>query len=313
MLKTFGDSIPNGYGVPSGQGWVGLMTPINSARNGDMAGDMSNLIHGVSGGSAVVPDPSTVYAMMIGANDHRTYKGAIAKQAHFKNLLRACIAWLVLPTKVKARDPGVVYTGSWSNTSVNAYGKFSQTQNSTAEFTVSGESIYIGYIIQNHVGSVSQAEVRVDGVLVGTISSDGNTAPVNTMNGAQWAMGCSRFDGLAPGSHTVNIKVVSPNGKTLFVDYVAGSDQVSTPKIALSNVIRQSVAGYTASGSSDAIVDQYNVIIDDLISEFTTDGLNIVKVDNHATINPASHLLPDGLHPNSSGHIVISNNFQTVV
>jgi len=308
-IKTFGDSQTTGYGLSGGQGWVSLLTPQNSAHNGDQAADLSNIILG-NGGTPLTPNADDTYEIMIGTNDHRKYLSSSAKQEHFKKFLRASIAWLATPAKQKSRDAGVTSTGSWSNTSVNSFGSYSTTQNSTRTFTFSGNSVYVGHIIQDGAGNVgSLAEIRVDGNLVDTITSDGKTNSMTTLNGAAWAIGAERYTGFGSGSHTLEVKVTSVSGKYFYIDFVAGSDQVSTPKFSLSNVVRQTVAGYATVGSSDAIVAQYNTIIDDLITEFTTDGFNVVKVDNHASINPLTHLQSDGLHINAAGNIILASNF----
>jgi len=301
---TLGDSLTVGVGASTtAKSWVGLATPVNLARNGDMAAELSNKINGI-GGAPLVPEPSKTYSIMIGVNDQKNYRGDAVKQGYYKSFLRCALAYLFIPVKNKARDALITYTGTWGNTPVNTYGKYSATPNSTAETTVNGTSVYVSYIIQNSNSYV--AEIRVDGVLKKTINV--STTPMGTANGSSYASACERIDGLSPGSHTVNVKVISA-AAYFYLEWIGGNEQVSSPRVLLGNVIKMSNAAYTQFATSDTIVNAYNTIIDDLITEFTADGFDVDKVDVHSVINPLTDLTSDGVHPNDAGHLKIFQAF----
>jgi len=300
-IKSFGDSITVGNGASqSSKSWVGLFTPENAAASGDGAGDMAKIIQ-----TSHTADPTQKYAIMIGTNDARHYKSDTTKQAHYKNFLRSGIVWMTCPTLKKARTSGTaVYTGTWGNTAGNAFGKVSTQNGATVTETFSGDTLYLGYLIQNAAAAESTAEVRVDGNLVGTVGCRMNGA---TVGGQNYAGACERFSGFGAGSHTVELTVTSPNGKYFYFDFVAGSDDIDSAGVALSNVIEYSAAGYTSFGITSATIDEYNAIIDDMITELSADGLNIMLVDNHASVDNTTDLA-DNVHPNNLGHAKIHAN-----
>lgn len=304
-IFCFGDSITVGVSAnPSSLSWVGLLTPVNNAQSGDQAAEVSKDIQTVS------VNPLNTYTIMVGTNDHRTYKADASRKEYFKRFLRQAVAWLALPTKVKGRDAGFTYTGTWNNTVINTFGKYTTATSSTAITSVSGTSIYVGYVIQNSTQAKGTAKVFIDGTSVGSLATDGSSPTMNTVNGSTYAAACMRYSGLSNGLHEVKIVVDSVAGKYYYVDYVAGNDQVATPKILLSNIIPMTSAGYTTYGTSVGNVNDYNTIISDLVTEFTNDGLNVVLVDNFTDISPATDFTADGIHPNNSGHAKISENFK---
>jgi len=290
-MITCGDSITVGTGAsPSSKSWVGLYTPVNIAVSGAQAGDLSNLLQT----SAV----SDCYSMMIGTNDVRIYKDT-AKKEHFKRFLRCALAWLSSPIRTNARD--MTITGTWANTSVNSFGRYTTANGATIKTTVTGSKIFVGYIIQNSTLAVSTANVFIDGVNVGTISCDGNTNPMNTQNGATYAAACDVFC-VEAGAHEVEIVNTSPNGKYLYINWV--TTEQTSPAIKISNIIKLGASTYTSLGITSAVTDSYNTIINDVLADFSA-----TLVDNYSDIDPATHL-SDGVHPNNAGHLIIHNNFK---
>jgi len=292
-MQTYGDSITVGTGAsPSTKSWVGLYTPVNSAVSGSQAAEVSN---------AVLTANNSDYAVMIGTNDVRIYKDNVGKQAHFKRFFRGILSALSHPVKTIARN--MTATGTWANTSVNSIGRFTLANGAKLSCTVTGEKIFINYIIQNNSLAVSTADVYIDSVLVGSICCDGNTASMQTQNGLSYGNGCDVFC-VAAGSHLVEIINTSPNGKYLYVNYVS-TDQTETP-VKVSNVIKLGASTYTSLGITSATTDAYNTIINDVLTDFSA-----TLIDNHSDIDPAIHL-GDGVHPNNAGHLIIHNNFNEV-
>lgn len=296
-FTAFGDSHTVGVGASTpAKSWLGLMSPVNIAASGAQAAEVSNAVQ------AITPAPRT-RTIMVGTNDHRTYKADAAKQEFFKRFLRQSIAWLTYPDKCKGRDACMSYTGTWSNTAANTFGKVSTQNGATAQTTVTGQSVYLCYIIQNHSSAQSSAAVEVDGVSVGTVGSYG---AMNTVNGSTFASACARFGGLSSGSHTVKVTVTS-SGKNFYLDYISGSDQ-PTGHILVSNIVRMTATAYSTYGTSVANITAYNGIVSDVVSEFAGDGADVTLIDNYSSVTPAD-LAADGVHLNDSGHAKVSANF----
>lgn len=300
---AYGDSITAGASAsPSSNSWIGLYTPVNKGVNNTGAGDGAKAILSESF------DPEKLFMFFYGANDHRTYKSDATKQGFWKKFQRHLVAWVSLEDKKLPRVPGAMtLSGSWTNTPVDSVGRYTTQLGAYAEATVSGDSVYIGHIIQNSTATQATADVYIDSNLVGTIDCYGQ---MNTSAGATYAPAAARFSGLGAGPHTVRVEVTT-SGKNFHLYYIAGSDNPGGlyPEVRLSNVIRMSPSGYVTYGSSDAIVDAFNDIVDDLITEFNADGFNVTLIDNHADIDPSTDLAPDGIHPNNAGHAKIHQNF----
>lgn len=313
MYYAFGDSITYGTGATSKPlSYIGLLvsaigTPYtNAAVSGAQAADQAVVAYKYK------PQAGDRVSIMVGTNDHWKYGTNATKKGYYKQFLTGMLAWLSTPSKVRGIDSGFSYSGAWTNTQAFGIGKWSRTTGNTATVKVKGKAVYVGTIMQD--GVTGTADVYIDGAKVGTVSSTG--AGMTTQKGGSYAPAGYRFGGLSDTDHTVQIKITSPSGglNILYLEYVAGSSQTSRPEIYLSNIIRMSAAGYSATGStsSDQNVSDYNTIISGLQSDFETDGHTIELVDTHGAVNNSTDL-SDGIHPNNSGHLKIKNAFVTAM
>lgn len=307
IALLFGDSITAGVGASTlANSWAGLFgtnyAVTNCARSGDQAADQSAEIQ-----ANHTPSSSRRYALMVGTNDHRTYRTDTAKQVAFKSFFRQCVGWLTLPTKKTARDGSVTYTGTWADTSVNNIGRNTSSLGAKASTTFNGTGVLVGFIIQDDLAAQSTATVKIDGASMGTLSS---YAAMTTVNGKTFAPAAAYFGGLSSGAHTIEIEN-TVGGEIFYLDYFAEMDQPALP-IVISNIIKMTAGAYTTFTTSEANVILYNTLIDDVIAEFAAHGITLPLVDNFNDIDPATHL-PDGVHPNDTGHSIIYANFQTAL
>ncbi len=300
-MIVFGDSIPYGLGASKPTlSWVGRLTPTNVSVPGAQAADLSRLAQ------AWIADPKETYKLEIGTNDVAKYKGDADKQEYFRRTLRGALAWLLLIDKKTARgaQAGITFTGEWVDSpSPNPCGKYTTKFNASASATVTGTAVYIGLSEGDYVDMGESVNVVIDGVDKGTYPV--KIAGVKTYLGQWWGRVAWYFGGLSAGSHAVTVKSLSPNGKFVHVDYIAGSVQTTQAKTRLLNILRFSDAGYTASGTTQAMTDAYNAILTDLVAEFAGHGHDIAVVDGHAAINAATQL-SDGTHPNDDGHFILA-------
>jgi lysophospholipase L1-like esterase len=309
-LDMNGDSITAGYGVTAVQKFatllhahVSAMTLVNRGANGDMAADQA---WKAFMDARAAGDASTIFC---GVNDERIYGTPVGKRNHYIRFMRRLILDAVLVTKKLARTQ-LTKTGAWSNTQANSIGLASNSAGAKVSGVVNGSEIYIGSIIQSDPACVgSSIQVKVDGVIVGTFSCDGATSNMQTANGTEYSASAHRFAGFTDTNHTVELEVISTNGSYNYVDWIAGSGAQVGGRAFVANVIRMTAAGYAAYGGSDANVAAYNTALWAMVDQLIADGLRVHKVDLHSIINPATDLLPDGVHPNASGHLEIANAF----
>jgi hypothetical protein len=288
-MQFYGDSITAGFSAsPSSLSYVSRSTPVNYGVSGYQAADVSNLI-------ITKPDAYN-YSLMIGTNDVCVYKNDPTKKQYYEVFLRHCLAWMAFPSKIFAKN--MVTTGSWVNTQANNFGKNTTEQGATISCNITGEKVFIGYIIQNHQVALSAGDVYIDNILVGTLSCDGITVSMNTQNGSTYANACKVFH-VENGNHEVKI-VCTTSGKQLYINYVC-SDQPERP-VKVANIIKMKDAGYSAYGVSVQTINDYNAIISNVLQDFGAE-----LIDNYSKIEPNIHLA-DNLHPNNLGHEVIYKN-----
>lgn len=303
---AIGDSITAGYGIsPASESYINQFAFDNKAVSNASAGDMARVI------TNHVPAADQVNTIMIGTNDARIYKDDAAKMAYYEGFLRHILVWLSSPTLKKSRtSPTAVFTGTWGNPSGYTYGKHSSQPGAKYKETFNGDALYLGYLLHNSTAAQGEADVYVDGVKVGELNT---YAPgVNTSLGNIFATACARFAGFGPGAHEVEVVVTSPSGKIFYIDYAAGSDDISAAKSLVSNVIRMSDARYTSFGIDDTVIDGYNSLIAALVSQMSGDGMDVTLVDNHAVIDRDTDL-SDGVHPTIAGHAKLNASFAPLV
>lgn len=312
-LTTIGDSITVGFGVSDTEEYANRLAAIigasldNRAFSGDQAGDQSWKAQ-----SLALPSGAKA-TIMVGVNDHRIYQANATKREHYRAFLNRLIADVIQPARVKGVS--LSKSGTWTNTIVGDGGVNSDTAGSVVSATVSGRFVSIGYIIQNDPITVgSSAIVKIDGNVVGSISCDGATAPMNTYNGRTYASALKYFDAGSTGSHVVQV-IQNSAGKRVYIDNIRGDDQANNIQLAVGNVIRMTAAGYAANSgglSNDANVTAYCGVVSDLVTSYAARGFDISLIDVNAAIDPATDLLADGVHPNVAGHTKLYNLFDAV-
>jgi hypothetical protein len=304
-MRIFGDSLSTNSTASGASSAANSMAGLSvgaeyNAISGYKADTLANLVR-------LKTVDNRECRIMIGANDVHIHKNDVQEQTWFKDFLMCSVAWLLMPAKKFARTAGnFTFTGSWGNTAVNTFGKYTDQANASAEGTFEGDAFYVFYIMQKVASAI--ADVYVDNVLIGQLNSDGTIASSSIY--ADWAHACHRFAGFGAGTHT--FKVVSRGGVRFYFDGIADTVQTNAAKVILSNIHKFSAAYYTAQSISVATTDAYNVQIAAVVSELAGDGHNIVLCDNYASIDPLTDLKPDGIHWNDAGHAKGYANFEAL-
>ncbi|WAT30170.1 hypothetical protein [Pseudomonas sp. GXZC] len=306
-VKGFGDSNTVGLGLSSTaynyinrESEIVKIPFVNNAVNSACTWDQAAQVYSTN---LAVNECSQI---MIGTNDSRRY-GTVANDLDtFKRAHASLIAWLAIPElgKVRAANPLITYTGNWGDSA--AYPtltlKGSPAVGSVASFTFTGTTLYFSTARTNVSGTRATATVRIDGVVVGTVTAQGFSS--NTIIGANYGPALYRFGGLSAGQHTVTITTVTADSQNLFfVEWFAVPDAANFSRpVNVLNVARQTAAG----GGVDATTIAYNTAISDNVAMLVADGYRVNLADVFSTINPATDLQADGLHFNLQGHAKIA-------
>lgn len=325
-IDFWGDSITVGTAAsPVSNGWATLLGPAlgvpttNHGVSGDEVPDMSAHVY------SVTPATGSAHTIMIGTNDERVYcpnpcasPASATLQGYFKTGLEALAAYLATPTKHTGLAGGVTYVGTWTNTTVWALGKNSNTNGDTASFSVNGPVIYIGMIQQDSAPGTFTVSVdgtlQVNPVTSTTTFNTGTTGLGPTVNGVSFGAQLIRIPGLSAVSHPVIITVTSATAgaSKVYLDWYASSgDQVTNggASVLVSNILY--AQAYTAGGSS-ANVDAFNAQVAAAVSELAGDGLRVSSVDNNTALNYSVDM--DGAyHPINSGHAKIEAVWQAAI
>lgn len=307
--RAIGDSITKGGAVANpfpallaaAMGW----TMVNSGIDGAQTHDAAVPLYATTVGAR---DNITVAA---GINNMRVSAGSATKLRYFRQSHAALVAFAAIPDskKIRATDARITYAGTWANN--NTYSgttsKYSITQGSTATFEVSGSVVYIGTTMTET--SVGQFKVTVDGVDKGVYS--GAAAGITTPLGQAFGPRLVRIPLPQGGRHTVVITVTSATAanNNVFVDWVAGNETASGPKVYVGNITYMDATGYGIYGGSTSLTDTYNRTIRENCIDLANDGLSVFYVDSNAVINPATDLA-DHLHPTQAGYQDIADAFQ---
>ncbi|MEY9328234.1 GDSL-type esterase/lipase family protein [Sinorhizobium fredii] len=311
-IDMSGDSITVGVGVTTAQRYATLLanslsrTIVSRAKSGDMAADQAQKAISQARAS------TSIATIMVGTNDERVYGTSSVRRGYYIAFLRRLVLDAAAPVRKTGRSTAVAKVGTWFNTQVNTIGITTTQKGAKATATVSGTAVYIGTILQNHPSARGVAQVKIDGQIVGTVSSDG-TGGMNTYNGLSYGSAAFRFGGLSNGTHKVELTVTSASGQNFRLDYISGNGGQAGVKTFVSNIIRKTAYGYAKVGGSDANVSAYNADIATLISTLDSDSLGVYLVNNWSGFNPATHLLPDGVHPNPAGHSRIYSTFRGAI
>lgn len=305
-MKAFGDSITYGVGASPGNGWVAQLSAAlgYTISNAGVSGAMS--LDGASAIIATAPVSTDSFILMYGTNDERVYGTDAAKAGYFRASMQAHAVWLGNATRTIGQSSAISYSGTWTNLSAygDAIAKRSDQNGASASATIAGDVLYLTTLQQDI--ATGAFTVTVDGALKGTYST---AAPgINTVSGTSFGTRLIRISGLGAGPHSIVVTVTSPSGGVNAVYIVAMDGAAPGAKVYVSNVIRQTAAGYAANGGSDANVAAYNAAVAALVAELAADGLLVYLVDNCSAIIPQVDLA-DGTHPADYGATKIKNEY----
>lgn len=288
LRQVFGNSIARGYG--SSTNWPSLRAaakgwPIaNNAVNGAMTWDQTPQVISrivLEGDKSIVS---------LGTNEIRHW--TVSNLPEFQRSHKALIAWLATPESKKIRGKTLSGVG-WGNTYAYGIGKASGVQGSILETSFSGDTLLVGSIAQ--VGNIGSFDIYVDNVKKASVSC-GSVAPA-TINGSQYGSQLEVVMGCGVGSHTAKFVVTSPSvvGSMAYVEWVG------TPSEGAS------VDVYNTPIQAGVSTENTNLMCSSQLSDvllLKSLGMNINYYDINSVLTLSD--MPDGAHPNDTGHTKIA-------
>lgn len=296
-LNVFGDSITVGSGTGADPWYSEIIANIldttvnNYGINGAQMADIINPIY---------ENTKQDSLLLSGFNDYRFFGSSTVD---YQKVLECAIVYLASGQVIKGQTGTL--TGSWVN--AGAYGgnitTTTSTVGDTAVYSVTGTCVYIA-LTQINNGSGGLAQISIDGNIITSCGCYGNST---ANSGQNYSPTMLRFTGLSAGPHTVEIKNISTgSNKTIFIDFVASNYPGNA--LIVGETLKCTTANYTLgyptfSNGSDAIVADYNAVIDSM-TKYAADGLNI-KIAK-MLYNPNTQSVPGNAHPTTAGQCNIA-------
>lgn len=299
IMRAFGDSITYGVGASSldknyvnTEGRLLARTIQNNAVSASMVWDQLAVLY------VFTIENTDTTQLMIGTNDRHRGTTNHYQQECFKASHLAALVWMAVPDSSRTfpNNSNAVYDppGNWGEA---AYGKISTRYAAIVGSKVTvpfyGPTVYVHYLKTD--GDISSAELRVDGVLVGSINCAGSGG--GTILGATFGAAVFRIAGLSDAPHSLELKVVvgGTTGSVQFLGISVPELSKPLPRANILGVIR------TSDDANTADIITYNNMIQDNVRLLVSDGLDVVYLDALSVINNTTDL-EDALHPNDSGH-----------
>ena len=317
---AFGDSITYGSGATTPTlGYAYVLANYlarafnNQAVPGSMSYDQAAIIY-----LFTVPANGT-NSLMIGTNDRSAWGTTIPYLLDcFQNAHMACLVWLgvAATNKVLASSAACTYNipGNWGTA---AYGsvntRYAATVGSTVTVPFFGPTVYLHYMRVD--GKVATGEVRVDGVLLGTVNGAGPGTGTLLIPPATQGPALLRLTGLSNGPHSLELKV-TVGGAGGYIQFIGIStppvpgisipSSPNAPTVPKNQIPRVNVLNIinTMTVANNADIAVYNNLISSNVGLLQIDGLDVVLSNANAAINQTTDMF-DNLHPNNTGHAKI--------
>jgi len=251
----------------------------------------------------------TVATFMTGYNNHRYF--GLTRLDVYKQALPVALAYLAIPDVNKVFGPNFSSSGTWLATTTYATttGVYSREAGATLSTTLYGSTLYIAGT-RGGTADTGTVTVTVDGVNKGTYSCSGVFTHSSTLR--TYAPFMMRIPNLTNGPH--NVVITNNNTGYCEINWAAGNaNQVvdGIPAVYVGGAIRMTDAGYVSNGVVGSMESnrQHNQIIQGVIKQLASDGLDVINVDLEESFDPYTMMSGDNVHPNDYGHYVIAQTF----
>lgn len=302
MLYFFGDSITAG-GYPALVATALSLEHQNMGVGGDFVADQFRGIHLTSGKlgiSSVRLSQDDIAVCALGTNDliwdSQNSQGREMSFAsgHLANLLS-----LAIPPGTRLHAVDMAPRGfAPLSPSICPEGAYTSSVGATLAGRVSGTDIVIVGLANAFLPG--HYTIYIDEEPFGPFAAmpPGGVRPSEDLEYGPFARIVTN---LSDGEH--DVRIVSNAAHSCFFFFVAGLNraQVSGPTVVCPNLYRFTAAGNASQHISPGRLRRYNRLIANNVAFCQKLGLDVRLANWFGTIDPAAHLGPDGVHPNSSG------------
>lgn len=254
-----------------------------------------------------------VFTFMLGTGDSSRLRDT-NQYACFQGWYLAEIAWLAIPDgfKVRARDPGPVYSGSWNAPRSFHIGRASSETGARATFAdLHGSTIILAYVQKSSESHDTGAfRVQVDGQDWGGVFKTSLDFPLSTQTSIS-APAALVITNLALANHTLAVTVVSASG-SVELDWVCGLSTpapTTWPHVFASNLPGQKHSSADMPYNNEQRLAALNQAVGLDCELLAGCGLNVTLIDVSHILNRETDLA-DSWHPNDAGHAKIKDAFR---
>lgn len=334
----FGDSIMEGANATGSDflnsfrrrltivfGW----NPTELAQGGTGTWDMAKALNAISPSQA-----NRVLFVQGGLNDIRTSNG-IRTFNKIESGLYSILKRAFRGTSVAAGSSSVTRSGSFTAFSALQYGGvygagtgslpstaacINSTDNATWTYTFNGNNIAVEFSASEPTIARGTAEIRIDGVLVDTLTDlnqryDGVT--VFTNDNRRGPHTWVRF-GLTEGQHTIEVKALSGALPVFLDEFNILSDPEDCGPVFVIEVPR--IVNYAAAGkdqASDSLIDQVNALRKTVVTRWRNARYPVyfipINLVSGGLYNVTTGCDTDGIHPNDVGHDQIRDTIEPLI
>lgn len=310
-LSAFGDSFTVGYNATNNNGYAQqLAAYIEGPYANYGVGSSTSTVSAKNGLANLQLNRTIPATWMAGLNDIRGT--GLASLSKLENNLRAFLCAAFLKTAIPASL--MTKSGSWTDFTASQGGKalalggrgqYTNDINAYLETTFEGDNVVIGAFMTSGTApyTYQDLEILIDGQSVGLFNCLGETNE-NISHGAKV------INGLGSGTHTIRIKPVTATNYSV-IDYV-GTLSNQSPVLVSEIPYLLNWSQYN-SVATKAICDEANILINNVVNEFSGYNVDIVKVNDFYDALGAGQCSSDGIHPTSLGHSKILNAFKAKI
>jgi hypothetical protein len=314
--ESYGDSITVGQGSTSGNSYIELISDFYSLSNINRAVSARGIWETIRLHNLNI-DPTNIKTsiVMSGFNDVRRGGNAFKTISKIKNGYRALIANQFLKTFIPAHtSPSITTSGSWStypadtvggkSSASKGLGSYSLTIGDYKTYTFKDDNVVLAMIGSDGVYEThGNFDVHIDGVFIGNFTGNNKTDGISDgSNSNTRSPYILYFGGLTNAMHTITVTLTSAN--SVVIDYFGN---LLNPKFCAPLFIceapKMNATGYATSPAlaTDAIIDELNLEINNVVNEFNLDYPIIVSKTNDF-YDVATGLSGDNIHPNDIGY-----------